>query len=89
MITLNGIGGGLALIVGGTLMVKFSYQLRNITGPQDWMEKYTGAGTTDSMYKVVGVFVVLGGILWFTGLSGGFFEWLLAPLVNALKPGSI
>lgn len=68
-------------------MLKYNYQLVNFTGNQDWIERYLGGGTTYFVYKLLAIIIVLGGILYMTGLGSGLAQQILAPLGKALNPG--
>lgn len=71
---------GILAIIAGTLMLKYNYQLVNLTGRQDWIESKLGSGTTYFAYKLLAIFVVIMGILVVTGLATPFLLWLLSPL---------
>ena len=69
-------------------MVRFAYSIRNFTGSQDWLEQYTGAGTTTGMYKLFGVLLAIVGLLIMTGLGTPILKTLLEPIAgmfNAFK----
>ncbi len=78
-----------ALAVGiGMAMLKFNYQLVGFTGRQDWIESKLGQGSTYLAYKLFGIALVLGGLVFALGLSELVFGWLLSPL-RGLLPESL
>lgn len=87
MFTLNGLLIGLAMIGIGVLIVRFSYPLTSITGSQDWLERFTGPGTTNFMYKMFGLALIIGGLLAATGYGNNAMSFVLSPLVNMFSPG--
>lgn len=76
---------GLVMVGLGVLMVKFTYQLTNFTGAQDWLERYTGSGSTYGIYKIVGVLLALAGLMFATGLGNGLMEFFFSPLKGLFK----
>lgn len=46
-------------IVGGVLMMRYSYQLTQIFGYNSLAERYLGSGGTYTMWKLLGVFAIL------------------------------
>jgi hypothetical protein len=76
---------GLAMVVFGVLAVKYTFWLRNTTGPQEWLERYTGSGSTYGMYKIFGVILILFGFMTATGLADPVMRWLLSPFLNIFK----
>jgi len=87
MFSWNGLFIGLTLMVLGVLGVKYAFWLHNVTGPQRWLEKYTGAGTTMGMYKIVSALMVLVGILWATGFGHNVLEFVFSPIAGLFHPG--
>jgi uncharacterized membrane protein YphA (DoxX/SURF4 family) len=85
MLSLSHIIYGLIAIVVGSVMLRYNYQLVNLTGRQDWVEDKLGSGSTYFVYKLVAVAIIIGGLLYVTGLGDPFFNWLLSPL-RALFP---
>ena len=77
---------GLAMIAGGFAMVKYTFKLLNITGPQQWMERYTGSGSTYGMYKLAGVAIIIMGILFATGFGNNLMDFIFSPLKGIFKP---
>ena len=83
MFTLRDFLIGLGMTAAGVLMVRYAFWLRNATGPQQWLENVTGAGTTMGMYKVFGVLIALLGIMTATGLGNGILAFFLTPFIKS------
>jgi len=77
---------GLAMMVGGIAMIKYTFQLANITGSQDWIERFTGSGTTYGIYKLFGVFIVIVGVLFATGFGNNVIAFIFSPLKSVFRP---
>lgn len=71
---------GMGLTIVGIAITRFAFWLRNFTGSQDWLEQYTGAGTTTGIYKLLGVLLAIIGLLTMTGLGTPLLKILLEPL---------
>ena len=71
--------GAIAIALGVTAL-RYNYQLVNMTGRQDWIESKLGSGSTYLAYKLFSLVIIIGGILYFTGLGTPVFQWLLSPL---------
>jgi len=74
------------MALAGVGFVKYTFQITNLTGRQDWLERYTGSGSTYGVYKLFGVFLVIVGILWATGFGGDVINFLFAPVYNIFRP---
>ncbi|MEI6144373.1 MAG: hypothetical protein WCP91_02145 [Candidatus Berkelbacteria bacterium] len=46
------------LVLGSSLLY-FAYPLTNITGRQDWIEKYLGPGGTITAYRLLGAAIFI------------------------------
>jgi hypothetical protein len=79
MPNLNQILIGIALTIFGVILVRYTLWFRNATGTQDWLERYTGSGSTYGVYKIFGAFLALFGIMVATGLGVPILEVLLSP----------
>jgi len=77
---------GLAMTAAGVGMVKYTFQMTNFTGRQEWIEKYAGSGSTYSVYKLFGVALVIVGILVATGFGNDVMNFFFAPFLNTLRP---
>lgn len=49
----------LGLLILGFLLIYFAFPLANITGRQDWVEKYLGPGGTITFYRLLGIIIVI------------------------------
>jgi hypothetical protein len=88
MFTFGHLVTGLLLIVAGVLIVKYTFQLANMTGRLDWVESKLGSGSTYFVYKLLGLAVIVVGFLYATGLAVPFFTWLFGPLRSVFAPGA-
>ncbi|TAK88902.1 hypothetical protein EPO04_02195 [Patescibacteria group bacterium] len=77
--------GGLAM-AAGVAMVKYSFWLTNQTGSIGTVERYMGAGSTYTFYKILGIIVIIGGLFYMTGMLTPIMEWLFAPLAPIFAP---
>ncbi|MDB5178901.1 MAG: hypothetical protein JWN01_844 [Patescibacteria group bacterium] len=77
---------GLLMSAAGIAFVRFSYQISNMTGPQDWLENITGPGTTNGIYKIFGVIVMALGLFVATGFGNNVMTFLLGPLRGIFGP---
>lgn len=77
---------GLVMTMLGALMVKYTFWLVNTTGPQDWIERYTGGGSTYGIYKIFGVILAIIGLMIATGLGNNVMEFLFSPLKSLFAP---
>jgi uncharacterized membrane protein YidH (DUF202 family) len=84
--SITGILIGLGLLVAGVAFVKYTFAIVNFTGRQDWLEKFTGPGTTYGDYKLLGVLLVILGILTATGFGVDVMNWMLSPLKSVFHP---
>ncbi len=82
MFTFKGLFIGIAMMGLGVLGVKYTFWLHNFTGPQSWLERYTGSGSTCGVYKILSALLVITGILVATGFGGAVMSFLFAPLLN-------
>jgi hypothetical protein len=86
MFSLSNFFIGLGIFAAGTAMVKYSYQLLRFTGEQTWIEKYAGFGSTNGIYKIFGVALVILGLLVATGFGNDVLSFLLSPFRAAFHP---
>lgn len=73
---------GLGMVAVGILMVKYTMWFRNATGPQHWLEQYTGEGSTYGVYKLLGSLLGVFGFLTMTGLMDGIISALVQPFAD-------
>ena len=55
---------GAGLFVLGVVMATHDYQLTQLFGHNDLAERYLGGGGTYSMWKLLGVVCIVGGLLY-------------------------
>jgi hypothetical protein len=77
---------GLAMIAVGILMVKYTFWLANTTGPMQWLERYTGGGSTYGIYKLFGVILAILGLLIATGFGDNVMGFIFSPLKGVFSP---
>lgn len=77
---------GLTMVVLGVLLVKYTFNIVNITGSQDWLERFTGSGSTYGIFKLFGVFLVVVGVLFATGFGNNVLDFLFSPLKTVFHP---
>jgi hypothetical protein len=82
MFSIKGLLIGLAMMGAGFVGVKYTFWLHNFTGPQNWLERYTGSGSTYGIYKIFSALLVIGGILVATGFGDNVMGFFLSPLLN-------
>jgi hypothetical protein len=82
----NHIVFGLLAIGLGVAGLKFNYQLVGFTGHVGFAERYLGAGGTYFFFKLLSIAIVIGGILYMTGLGEPVLAWLLSPLAQYFRP---
>jgi hypothetical protein len=87
MFSLTGLLVGLAMVGFGLLTLKYTFWLHNTTGPQSWIERYLGSGSTYGVYKILGVLLVIIGVLVGTGFGDNVMGFFFAPLVNIFRAG--
>jgi hypothetical protein len=85
-ISLSSILIGLLALGIGLAGVVYTFPIMNFTGRQEWLERYTGQGTTYFVYKFFFLAVALFGILYATGFGDDFLMWLLSPLQGVFQP---
>ncbi|OIO06930.1 hypothetical protein COX68_03465 [Candidatus Falkowbacteria bacterium CG_4_10_14_0_2_um_filter_41_15] len=74
---------GLVLVVVGTLIVMKTEWLMQNFGRVNWFERNLGAeGGSRLGYKLLGLLAIFVGLLFITGLMGGFMNWALSPLTR-------
>jgi hypothetical protein len=71
---------GLIATALGVFSLKYNYQLVGITGNVGFAERWLGAGSTYFFFKMLSVVLVIGGLLYATGLGVPVFKWLVSPL---------
>ena len=79
---INHIVFGLLAIILGIITLKYNFQIVNNTSRLEWIESKLGGGMTYTVYKLLSLLLVIGGILYLTGLYGPVLNWLLSPLAS-------
>ena len=70
---------GIVWVLVGIGLVKYSFPITNFFGHVPWAEEHLGGGGTNSLYKIIGVIVILGAFLYMFG-NTGFISGPLSPL---------
>ena len=73
---------GLIAVVLGVVGMKYNFKLVGITGNVGFAERYLGAGGTYALYKIIAIVLIIGGLLFMTGLGEPVLEWLLSPIAG-------
>ena len=71
---------GLVAAAIGVAGVVYTFPIMNFTGRLDWLEEYTGQGSTYLIYKLFFLSIAIFGILYATGFGDDFLMWLFSPL---------
>jgi hypothetical protein len=83
---MNIIIGLIIMIVGAFITMKSEAILNNF-GRINWFEEHLGVeGGSRLGYKLIGMLAIFIGILFITGMIGGFMEWILSPLLSVSQP---
>lgn len=77
---------GVIMVGLGVLTVKYTFQLVNMTGRQDWIENITGSGSTYGVFKLFGVALVIIGLLVATGFGNDVLNFIFSPLRRIFTP---
>lgn len=70
---------GIIWILMGVGLIKYSFNITNFFGHVPWAENHLGGGGTYSLYKIVGVVVILLSFMYMFNLLG-FITRPLGPL---------
>ncbi len=79
---------GLLAVALGVITLKYNFQIVNNTARLEFIESKLGSGTTYLVYKLLSILLVIGGVLYMTGLYHGALSWLLSPLVGLFPHNS-
>ena len=88
MFSLSHLITGVVMVVLGIFCVKYTFWLHNVTGPQQWLERYTGSGSTYGIYKIFFSLLVLVGILFASGFGNNVMSFFFSPIVHLLTPSN-
>lgn len=86
MFTWSHFFAGLIAAAIGALGVKYTFQVANYTGSQDWIERWLGPGSTYGVYKILAVLLTLGGLLYASGFGNNLMEFFFAPFKSVFAP---
>lgn len=86
MISVGTILIGLLMSAAGILLLRYSYQATNFTGPVEWIEAVAGPGSTNGVYKLFGLIVAILGILVATGFGTNVVSFIFGPFRNIFGP---
>jgi hypothetical protein len=79
---------GIIIIFAGLPIVLKSEAMLNNFGRIAFFEHYLGLeGGSRLGYKLLGMLIIFIGVLFMTGMIGGFVEWIMSPIMNAGIPG--
>lgn len=80
---------GIAITIGGALMVMKTEWLLNNFGRIAWFEEHLGVeGGSRLGYKLVGLAAITIGIIVMTGSGPAFMRWLVGPITQYNQPPS-
>jgi hypothetical protein len=80
---------GAVVMVSGVIMTLKSEWIYQNFGSISFMDKYFGTeGGGRLGYKLLGILVAFIGMLMFTGMIGGFLNWLFYPVLKFMTPAS-
>ncbi len=76
---------GLLMVVGGTLLLKYNYQVANSLRIS-FAEQHMGGGGSYLLWKILSVLIVIAGLCVMFGIYDNILNWLLSPLTNVVSP---
>ena len=79
---------GIIAVALGTVSLKYNYQLVGFTGDVGFFEKTLGAAGTYAGFKLLSVFLIIGGLLYMTGLGDAVLTIILSPLASFFPKAS-
>jgi len=80
---------GILIIALGIIMVIKSEGFYNAFGSISFFDRYLSTeGGGRLGYKLIGMFVIFLGVLFLTGMFGGFMRWVFSPLMRWNQPGT-
>jgi len=77
---------GLIVVALGVIGLKFSYQIMNFTGAIDWIENKLGGGSTYTVIKIISMVMIIGGIIYMSGLGSLILRPIVTPINHLLSP---
>jgi hypothetical protein len=70
---------GIIGVIAGFGLIRYSFQITNFFGHMDWAEQHMGGGGTNTLYKLVGLVMIIFFLLYTFG-GAGFILGPLGPL---------
>jgi hypothetical protein len=77
---------GLIIIAAGIITLKFNFQIIGWTGGWDFIDSKLGSGSTYGVLKLLSLLLIVGGLLYATGLLGYLLGPWLRPLAQFFFP---
>ncbi len=74
---------GLLIIGAGILILKYNYQVSNSLRIS-FAEQHMGSGGSYTLWKILGIFIVIGGLTVIFGIYDEIIGFILSPVTNAL-----
>lgn len=75
--------GGIIIMIAGALVVIKSEWLLNNFGRISWFEAKLGTeGGSRLGYKLMGLVIIIGGLIYLSGGMGSFLGWALGPVLK-------
>jgi hypothetical protein len=78
---------GFMAVALGVASMKYNYQLVGFTGNVDFFERFLGPGGSYFGFKLLSMILIIGGLLYMTGLGDAVLNIVLSPL-SSLFPKS-
>ena len=72
--------------IGSALVIKTEWFLENVGRMEFFETKLGTAGGSRLGYKLIGLFLMFIGLLWATGMIGGFIMWVFSPITKLTNP---
>ena len=70
--------------IAGFLMIKYYFEIKQMTGSIPWAEKVFGSAGTYTLIKLIGVLIMIGSLLYLTGTLQDVM-WMI---LGKFMPGS-
>ncbi len=77
---------GLALVIGGFIIVWKTRKFIDAFGGIPWADQHLGGGGTALMYKFIGIVLILVGFMWATNLWTSFLDATLGSIFPKQQP---
>ena len=76
----------LIFTITGILVLMNTEQIVNTTGRVGWAERHLGGAGTFTLYKLIGIVIIVVGMLWGTGLFDSVFGGVIRFLFGGGNP---